>query len=52
MTDFNVSDYVYSDVECMTQLLFEYLSFFVEIGVNPKEYLDELIEEKENHKTK
>ena len=52
MGDLTISDYVYSDVESLTQLLFEYLSFFVEIGVNPKDYLDELIKEKENKKTK
>ena len=38
------SDYIFVDIECMARLLFEYLSFFAAIGVNPKTYLDNYIE--------
>ena len=40
----NNSDYISDDIECLSRLLFEYISFFVAIGVNPKPYLDEYIE--------
>ena len=40
----NNSDFIFVDIECLARLLFEYISFFVAIGVNPKEYLDELID--------
>ena len=39
----NNSDFIFVDIECLARLLFEYISFFVVIGVNPKEYLDERI---------
>ena len=38
------SDYLFVDIECMARLLFEYLSFFATIGVDPKKYLDNYIE--------
>ena len=44
MQDLGNSDYDYEDIEYFSRLLFEFLSFFVSIGVNPKEYLDEYIE--------
>ena len=43
----NNSDFLFVDIECMTRLLFEYLSFFAAIGVNPKLYLDEYIDREE-----
>ena len=45
------SDFLFVDIECLTRILFEYISFFVAIGVNPKKYLDEYIEN-ENTKGK
>lgn len=46
------SDSDYEDIEYLCRLLYEYISFFVAIGVNPKKYLDEYIENqrKEKHK--
>lgn len=52
MTDYINSDFLYEDIECLTKLLFSYLSFFVEIGVNPKEYFDKYVEEKKSTKKK
>lgn len=46
MLDFYNCDDVADEIECMMNLLYEYLCFFVEIGVDPKIYLDECIEEK------
>ena len=46
------SSFDFVDVECLCRLLFEYISFFVAIGVNPKKYLDKYIEEKGKKKTK
>lgn len=40
------SNFDFVDVECLCRLLFEYVSFFVAIGINPKKYLDKYIEEK------
>ncbi len=40
----NNSDFIFEDIECMARLLFEYISFFAAIGINPKKYLDERIE--------
>ena len=40
-----ISDYDSDDVECFSRLLFEYLTFFVSVGINPKELLDKYIEE-------
>ncbi len=51
MNSLSVSDDLFDDVLCLSRLLFEYISFFVLIGVNPKEYLDEYIDNLENHKT-
>lgn len=52
MNDFYVSDYDFEDIEYMAKLLFEYISFFVEIGVNPKELLNEYIDSIKEEKTK
>lgn len=52
MSEYLNSDYLYADVEYLINLLFEYFSFFVEIGVNPKEYLDSLMDEKLNNNTR
>ena len=38
------SDYDFVDIECLSRLLFEYLSFFVSLGIHPKEYLDNYID--------
>ena len=49
----NNSDFTFVDIECMARLLFEYISFFAAIGINPKPYLDEYIErESKNKKSK
>ena len=42
----------YEDIEYMCRLLFEYISLFVAIGVNPKKYLDAYIEEQRKEKSK
>ena len=47
------SPYVSDDIEKLTIILFEVISFFAAIGVNPKEYLDvelEKLDEKHNSK--
>ena len=46
------SDYIFVDIECMARLLFEYLSFFVSMGIQPKEYLDQCINDVEGIKRK
>ena len=46
------SDFIFLDIECLSRLLFEYISFFAAIGVNPKKYLDEYIEKEKLPKTK
>ena len=40
------------DIQFLCRLLYEYIAFFVSIGVNPKKYLDDYIEQmsKEKHK--
>jgi len=43
----NTDDLV-DDVKCMMDMLFEYMSFFVSVGVNPKEYVDKIMAEREN----
>ena len=40
------SNYDFVDVECLCRMLYEYISFFVSIGYNPKDYLDALIEQR------
>ena len=47
-TSFLNSDYVEEDIEFMCRLLFDYISLFVSLGVNPKRYLDEYIEKQAN----
>ena len=37
------SDDIYEDVEYMAKLLFECISFFVAMGINPNEYLDKVM---------
>ena len=46
------SDYLFVDIECLSRLLFEYISFFVAMGIYPKKYLDEYIDTKEKEKHK
>ncbi len=46
------SDDIYEDVESMTKLLYEYLSFFVSMGIDPKEMLYNKLFKKESHKKK
>ena len=46
------SNFDFVDVECLCRLLFEYISFFVAIGINPKSYLDKYIEENGKKKSK
>lgn len=38
------SDYIFEDIEYLSRLLFEYLSFFVSMGIHPKDYLDVYID--------
>ena len=52
MYRFYASDDIIDDVEYLSRLLFEYLSFFVAVGINPKEYLDEQINTINNTKRK
>ena len=48
-----VTDSFDEDVENLMNLMFIYMSFLVEVGINPKERLSEIIEEnKENKKTR
>ena len=46
------SDYLSDDIECLSRLLFEYISFFVSMGIYPKKYLDEYIDSVANVKHK
>ncbi len=46
------SDYLSDDIECLSRLLFEYISFFVSMGIYPKEHLDNYINSVENVKHK
>ena len=46
------SDSDFEDIEYMCRMLYEYISLFVVIGVNPKKYLDDYIEEKCKKKSK
>ena len=50
MNELTNSDDIFDEIECLTRLLFDYMSFFASIGVNPKPYLDNYIEEKEKTK--
>ena len=52
MNDLLNSDDIYEDVESMTKLMYEYLSFFVSMGIDPKEMLYKKLFEKETHKKK
>lgn len=52
MHNYYTSDFLYEDIEYLTGLLFSYLSFFVEIGFNPKEYLDNYIASMKKRKHK
>lgn len=46
------SDYLFVDIECLARLLFEYLTFYVALGIHPKKYVDARIEPQEEIKTK
>ncbi len=46
------SDFIFEDIECLARLLFEYLTFYVSVGVHPKKYMDERIATPETTKTK
>ena len=52
MNQLSNSDDLFDDVECLARLLFDYISFFVAIGINPKQDLDDYIEniEKTKHR--
>lgn len=52
VTDLINSDYIFEDVEYLSRLLFEYMSFLVSLGIHPKEYLDNLIDENQDVKKK
>ncbi len=45
------SDFLETDIECLMRLMFEYLSFFADIGIDPTEYVNKLID-KEKERTK
>ena len=38
------SDFLFEDIECLSRLLFEYLTFFVSMGIHPKQYFDSYID--------
>ncbi len=44
------SNFDFVDIECLCRMLYEYIAFFVSIGVNPKKYLDEYIEKQRKEK--
>jgi hypothetical protein len=44
MNQLTNSDDLFDDVECLSRLLFDYISFFVLIGINPKQDLDDYID--------
>ena len=46
------SDYLSDDIEHLSALLFEYMKFFVTMGIYPKQYLDDFIDSKSLGKTK
>ena len=50
MDAFLNGDDIYDDIEYLSRLLFEYMSFFVSMGIYPKDYLDAYIEEQEKTK--
>ncbi len=43
---------IYKEIECMTRILYEYISFFVAMGIDPKEYLDKVLLKKDDHRKK
>ncbi len=45
-------DFITDDIECLARLLFEYLTFFVSMGIYPKDLLDEYIDRVSDVKTK
>lgn len=47
-----ISEDLIDDIEYLSRLLFEYLCFFVGMGINPKEYLDAYINTNISEKTK
>ena len=46
------SDFLFEDIECFARLLFEYLTFYVAVGIHPKKFMDAKFELKEDTKTK
>ena len=38
------SDFIFEDIEFLARLLFEYMTFFAAMGINPKEYFDKYID--------
>ena len=48
---FIITDSFDEDIECLMDLMFLYMSFLVEVGYNPKERLNEVIEENKNIKS-
>ena len=44
------SDLEFIDIGCLCRILYDYVSFFVSIGINPKKYLDEYIEKMEKER--
>lgn len=51
MGELETSDDIFDDIACLSRLLFDYMTFFVGIGVNPKNQLEEYIN-KEEHQRK
>ena len=46
------SSLIQEDIEYLCRILYDYISFFVSIGINPKKYLDKYIETKGSVKKK
>lgn len=46
------SDFLLEDIECLSRLLFEYMTFFVSMGIYPKKYMEEKIEDESEKKHK
>lgn len=51
-TKFLNGDDIIDDVYNMMEILFKYMTFLVEVGVNPKEYVDKILDEREREHTK
>lgn len=46
------SDFMFEDIECLARLLFEYMTFFVSMGVYPKKFIDDYIDSIDRRKRK